>query len=77
MTAPGSKPEPATPDYLLEALAANDAAKQAFESGSPSFRKNYIEWLESAKTDATRRKRLTEAVEWIAEGKGRFWKYQK
>ncbi|WP_027345695.1 YdeI/OmpD-associated family protein [Hamadaea tsunoensis] len=75
--APGSKPEPPTPDYLLEALSANEAARQVFEKAAPSFRTGYVEWLESAKTDATRQKRMAEALEWIAEGKGRFWKYQK
>jgi len=74
--APGSKPVE-TPDYLLEALSANPAAKEVFDSESPSFRKNYIVWLESAKTDATRQRRMEEALEWISEGKGRFWKYQK
>ena len=29
-----------------------------------------------SKTDATRDKRMVQALEWIAEGKGRNWKYQ-
>lgn len=74
--APGSKPVE-TPAYFLEALAANPAAKQVFESQSTSFRKNYVVWLESAKTDATRQQRMDEALSWIADGKGRFWKYEK
>ncbi len=74
--APSSKPIE-TPVYFLEALSANPAAKQVFESQSPSFRKNYIVWFESAKTDATRQQRIDEALGWIADGKGRFWKYEK
>lgn len=66
-----------TPDYFREALSTNPAAEQVFESQSHSFRKNYIQWLESAKTDATRQRRMDEALGWIAEGKGRFWKYEK
>lgn len=66
-----------TPTYFLEALETNPAAKKVFESQSPSYRKNYIVWLESAKTDTTRQQRIAEALEWIAEGKGRFWKYEK
>lgn len=66
-----------TPAYFVEALAANPAAKEVFEKQSPSFRRNYIVWLESAKTDETRQQRIDEALAWIAEGKGRFWKYQK
>lgn len=74
--APGSKPVE-TPDYFLEALSTNPAAKKVFDSQSPSFRRNYIVWLESAKTDTTRQQRIAEALEWISEGKGRFWKYEK
>lgn len=65
------------PDYLAEKLAANPKAKEVFETKSASFRKDYITWLTGAKTDATRQKRIEEALEWIAEGKGRFWKYDK
>jgi len=66
-----------TPDYLLGALIANPKAKEVFESKSNSFRKEYIIWITDAKTDETRQKRIIEALEWIAEGKGRFWKHQK
>lgn len=34
-------------------------------------------WLTDAKTEATRDKRMKQAVEWISEGKGRNWKYEK
>lgn len=74
--APGSQPVE-TPAYFLEALSKNPVARQVFESQSPSFRRNYIVWLESAKTDTTRQQRVSEALSWIAEGKGRFWKYEK
>lgn len=66
-----------TPDYLQAALIANSKAKEVFESKSNSFRKEYIIWITDAKTDETRQKRISEALEWIAEGKGRFWKHQK
>ncbi|WPU95271.1 YdeI/OmpD-associated family protein [Mucilaginibacter sabulilitoris] len=65
------------PDYFSEKLAGNAKAKAVFESKSDSFRKDYIIWISDAKTDATRQKRMEEAIEWIAEGKGRFWKYEK
>jgi uncharacterized protein YdeI (YjbR/CyaY-like superfamily) len=48
-----------------------------FDGFSAGKRKEYIEWLEEAKTEATREKRLATAIEWIAEGKARHWKYQK
>jgi uncharacterized protein YdeI (YjbR/CyaY-like superfamily) len=66
-----------TPDYFLEKLATNPKAKEIFESKSAAFRKEYALWITDAKTDATRQKRMDEAIEWIAEGKSRFWKYAK
>lgn len=65
------------PDYFQKALAKNKKAAAVFESKSPSFRKEYLVWITGAKTDETRQARITEALEWIAEGKGRFWKYAK
>jgi uncharacterized protein YdeI (YjbR/CyaY-like superfamily) len=44
---------------------------------SPSCRKEYITWITEAKRDETRDKRVATAVEWIAEGKGRNWKYER
>jgi uncharacterized protein YdeI (YjbR/CyaY-like superfamily) len=65
------------PDYFAEKLATHPKAKEIFDSKSPSFRKDYIVWIVDAKTDATREKRMEESLEWIGEGKGRFWKYEK
>lgn len=65
------------PDYLIAALKRNKAAKVTFDAFSPSNKRDYIEWLTEAKTDATREKRLDQALEWMAEGKTRHWKYQK
>lgn len=66
-----------TPDYFSEKLAGNPKAKEVFEHKSDAFRKDYIIWISDAKTEATRQKRMEEAIAWIAEGKGRFWKYGK
>jgi hypothetical protein len=30
-----------------------------------------------AKSDATRQRRIDQAIEWIAEGKSRNWKYER
>lgn len=75
--APPSKIEMEIPDYFQSALDTQPKAKEIFEKASPSFRKEYIAWLTEAKTEATRNKRLEQSLEWIAEGKGRNWKYQK
>ncbi len=69
--------EIAMPDEFAERLEADPAVREIFEAKSPSFRKEYLVWIGDAKTDATRQKRIDESLEWIAEGKGRFWKYAK
>jgi uncharacterized protein YdeI (YjbR/CyaY-like superfamily) len=65
------------PNFFAEALDQRPEAKEIFESKSASFRKDYLVWITAAKTDATRDKRINESIEWIAQGKGRFWQYQK
>ena len=72
---PTTPKEIAFPQYLAERLDAHPKAKAVFESKAPSFRKEYLIWITDAKTEATRKKRVDEALAWIAEGKGRFWKY--
>ncbi len=65
------------PPAFADRLAASPSVKAIFESKSMSFQKEYNIWIADAKTDATRDKRIDEALAWIAEGKGRFWKYAK
>lgn len=65
------------PGFLTAALKRNKAAKTTFEAFSTSKKRDYVEWLTGAKTDATREKRLDQAIEWMAEGKSRNWKYEK
>ncbi len=43
---------------------------------SPSCKREYVEWIAEAKREETRAKRVAQAVEWIASGKSRNWKYQ-
>lgn len=66
-----------TPADLLAALKRNKAAMKTFEAFSPSQKREYVEWITEAKSDATREKRLETAIEWMAEGKIRHWKYVK
>jgi uncharacterized protein YdeI (YjbR/CyaY-like superfamily) len=70
------KRELLVPPYFTEVLNQNLAVKEQFEKFSPSQKKEYITWLEEAKTEATRLKRLETAIEWISEGKSRNWKYK-
>ena len=66
-----------TPDDLAAALKKNKKANAAFEKFPPSHRREYIDWITSAKADETRKRRLDQAIEWMAEGKPRNWKYMK
>jgi uncharacterized protein YdeI (YjbR/CyaY-like superfamily) len=72
-----SKVEIEVPDYFQNALNQNKKAAEVFQKASPSFRKEYINWINDAKTEATRNKRIEQGLEWISEGKGRNWKYEK
>lgn len=58
------------------ALKKNRAAQKQFDAFTPGRRREYCEWIADAKSDATRSRRIEQAVEWIAEGKSRHWKYQ-
>lgn len=73
-TAP--RPPPETPPDLSAALQKNAAARRTFEAFPPSHRREYVEWIVEAKREETRLRRLAQAVEWLAEGKPRHWKYQ-
>jgi uncharacterized protein YdeI (YjbR/CyaY-like superfamily) len=71
------RPPPEAPDDLRAALSANPAAAAAFDAFSPSSKRDYVEWVTEAKQAATREKRIAQAVEWMAEGKKRHWKYEQ
>lgn len=76
--AKAATPRPlAVPTWLTEALARQQPALDNFTAFSTSNKREYVEWLEEAKTEATRLRRLEQAIEWIAEGKTRNWKYAK
>jgi uncharacterized protein YdeI (YjbR/CyaY-like superfamily) len=63
------------PDYFMAAVKRNKAALKTFENFSESQKREYVDWITEAKTDATREKRMETAIDWIAEGKIRNWKY--
>ena len=63
------------PDYFAAALKKNRKALAAYEAFSPSHKREYLEWILDAKAEATRQRRLDTAIEWIAQGKPRNWKY--
>ena len=69
------KKEIVVPGYFLKALGKNKKALQTFENYAYSHKKEYVEWIIAAKTEDTRNKRMATAIEWLAEGKSRNWKY--
>ena len=76
--APKRAPKPVkVPAALSAALEKSQQAHAGFAALSPSHQREYIEWITEAKTDATRTRRLTQAIEWMAEGKSRNWKYER
>ena len=64
------------PQDMRAAIDAVPAAKATFDQFPPSCQREYVEWITEAKRDETRSKRLAQAVEWLAEGKRRNWKYE-
>ena len=70
------KPPPVAPDDLAAALRNNKAAAATFKGFPPGQQREYIDWLVEARREETRAKRLAQAVEWLAEGKRRNWKYE-
>lgn len=71
-----ARPERPVPPALAAALAKNAKARATFAGFPPSQRREYVDWISDAKTDATRERRVATAVEWLAEGKTRNWKYE-
>jgi uncharacterized protein YdeI (YjbR/CyaY-like superfamily) len=71
------KPSVEAPEEFTAALKKNKAARKVFEAFSPSCKREYMEWIDDAKRPETRERRIAQAVEWIAEGKQRNWKYQE
>jgi len=72
--APKAPPE-VHPDFAA-ALDRAPRAKAALDAFPPSAQRDYFEWISEAKQDATRQKRIATALEWLAEGKRRHWKYE-
>jgi uncharacterized protein YdeI (YjbR/CyaY-like superfamily) len=70
-------PVPELHPQFAAALGKAPRAKAAFDGFAPSHRREYLEWVAEAKQDATRTKRIANAIEWLSEGKRRNWKYEK
>lgn len=62
---------------LPEIFGSFQKQAENFDAFPPSHRKEYLAWVNEAKTEATRIKRIETMMEWLLEGKSRNWKYEK
>jgi uncharacterized protein YdeI (YjbR/CyaY-like superfamily) len=68
--------EVVVPAYFRAALGKNRKALAAFEKFSPSHRREYVEWVTSAKLEETRARRLAKALKTLAQGKSHNAQYR-
>jgi uncharacterized protein YdeI (YjbR/CyaY-like superfamily) len=57
------------PAYIEKAIRQNARAWKFFEELSPSYRRLYLAWIDSAKRDVTRQSRLRQAVDMLSAGR--------
>ncbi|MGH9384343.1 MAG: YdeI/OmpD-associated family protein [Vicinamibacterales bacterium] len=57
------------PPYIQTALRTHPAALRHFEALAPSHRRRYLGWIESAKHEETKARRLKEAIRLLTAGK--------
>src|SRR5689334_2571516 len=72
ITPMAEEPEPIVPADLQKALAAAPArAREIWSDITPVARRDWIRWIESAKREATRLKRIESGCDMLAKGKRR------
>ncbi len=59
------------PESLATALAGDPAAKGAFEALAYTHRKEYARWIEQARREETRHRRVAQALQMLREGRTR------
>ena len=59
------------PDALAAALDGDPAARAAFDALSYTHRKEYARWVEEAKREETRQRRVSQALQMLKEGETR------
>jgi uncharacterized protein YdeI (YjbR/CyaY-like superfamily) len=72
-----TKAPPELPAVLATAWKRKAAARRGFAALAPGQQREYIEWITEAKRDDTRARRVAQAIEWLAEGKSKNWKYER
>ena len=67
----GDAPRPRAsvlPSYIEKALKADARAWEHFQQLAPSYRRAYVGWIDSAKREETKARRLRESVRLLAAG---------
>ena len=57
------------PEEFANALKENPEAKQTFETLAPTYQKQYLGWILTAKRAETRERRIKESIHLLTEGK--------
>ena len=63
------------PELLDAAFAKKKKAKSNFDAMTPGQRRDYCEWIDGAKRDATKATRVAKAIAQLSEGKTLNWAY--
>ena len=71
ITPTAKEPEPKVPADLRKALAAARDAKAVWSDITPVARRDWIQWIVSAKRSQTRARRIANACEMLSSGKRR------
>jgi hypothetical protein len=72
----GKKMPLIVPEDFGAALRKNAKARATFKRFSRTHQREYVEWIEDAKRADTRARRLATAIDWLAQGKTKEWRYQ-
>jgi uncharacterized protein YdeI (YjbR/CyaY-like superfamily) len=66
----GARPSiPVLPAYIARALETNPAAWRHFQALAPTYRRDFVVWIHTAKRPETRDKRLRESIALLKAGK--------
>jgi uncharacterized protein YdeI (YjbR/CyaY-like superfamily) len=57
------------PEEFAEALSNNPEAKRTFENLAPTYQKQYLGWIITAKRAETREKRIHDSIQLLVQGK--------
>ena len=71
-----AKKEVALPAEMESCLRRDEEAWEHWERFSPSHKKEYVEWVNDARKDETRKRRIAQALEMIREGVGKEDKHR-